>query len=85
VLEEAPDAQARRTLRTSATRRLERAMFSVVGVRASLREPDRRAVLRLAHDLSESTLLYRKFKEKPQQTEVSRERRRAMEWTDPKE
>ena len=49
-------------------------MFSVVGVRAPVQEPDRRAILRLAHHLSESTLLYRNFKEKPQQTKVSSER-----------
>ena len=58
-------------------------MFSVVGVRAPVQEPDRRAILRLAHHLSESTLLYRNFKEKPQQTKVSSDGRAAMERSGP--
>jgi len=41
---------------------------SVFGVRAPDPEPDRRAILRLAHRLLEGILLYRKFKEKPQQS-----------------
>jgi hypothetical protein len=41
---------------------------SVFGVRALDPEPDRRALLRLAHHLLEDILLYRNFKEKPPQS-----------------
>jgi hypothetical protein len=43
-------------------------MLGAFGVRAWDPEPDRRAILRLAHHLPEGILLYRNFKENPQQS-----------------